>query len=408
MSGQVEEADVGALLAKLRAELAASEYGSTETEAGWVPARREAGRLAAVSGDREFFRRPGLLGRVRGLVLVPPKLVLRKLVRWYVEPIAAEQRAFNTAALRLVDDVTAWTAAQVEDVHRNLEYVHRSLDEVGRKVNDAGDLSARLERRGSELEDRLLRVERRPAAALPPRAGAQVPSATPATQAPFDYFAFEGRMREGRDEIRRRQAPYVDDFRDAGPVLDVGCGRGEFLTLLREAGVEARGVDLDADMVAFCRGEGLDVEQADAVEWLAGLEDASLGGIFGAHVVEHMPPESLVRFLSLAGTKLRPGARLVLETPNPVSLVALKHYFADLTHSQPLVPETLAFLVRQAGFQDVEIRYLSEVPEHERLRPVELPAEPQLADAQRALDANVTRLNDVVFGPQDYAVAARR
>ena len=106
-------------------------------------------------------------------------------------------------------------------------------------------------------------------------------------------------------------------------------------------------------MVAYARGEGLDVEQADALAYLEALPDASLGGIFAGQVVEHLPPAALLRLLELAAQKLRPGGLLVAETINPLSPLALRSYFADLTHAQPLVPETLA---AQAGFRDVEIR----------------------------------------------------
>jgi SAM-dependent methyltransferase len=246
-------------------------------------------------------------------------------------------------------------------------------------------------RRAVELEERLTRLERRerPAGAAP--APAPATSAAPVP----DYFAFESRMRGSTESIRERQRPYVDDFRDAAPVLDLGCGRGEFLALLREAGVEARGVDLDADMVAFARGEGLDVEQADAVQHLEALEDGSLGGVFAAQLVEHVPAPTLVRLLELAAAKLRPGGLLVAETINPLSPLALRNYYADLTHAQPLVPETLELLARQAGFGSVELRFLN-APE-ERLAE---PADPLLA-------ANVARLNELLFGPLDYAIVAR-
>ena len=128
-----------------------------------------------------------------------------------------------------------------------------------------------------------------------PRRRVQTVAAQPAAAAVPDYFAFEARMRGSTSAVRERQRAYVDDFRDAAPVLDIGCGRGEFLALLREAGVEARGIDADADMVAYARGEGLDVEQADALAYLEALEDGSLGGIFAAQVVEHLPPATLVR-----------------------------------------------------------------------------------------------------------------
>jgi 2-polyprenyl-3-methyl-5-hydroxy-6-metoxy-1,4-benzoquinol methylase len=178
-------------------------------------------------------------------------------------------------------------------------------------------------------------------------------------------------------------------------VLDIGCGRGEFLSLLREAGVEARGIDADADMVAYATGEGLDVEQADAVAYLEALDDGSLGGVFAAQVVEHLPPAALVRLLELAAAKLRPGGLLVAETINPLSPLALRSYFADLTHEQPLVPGTLVLLAEQAGFRDVDVRYANE-PE-ERLA---VPDDPLIA-------GNVRRLNELLFGPLDYAILAR-
>src|SRR5205823_2905496 len=113
-----------------------------------------------------------------------------------------------------------------------------------------------------------------------------------------DYFAFESKMRGSTEHVRRGQRAYVDDFRAAAPVLDVGCGRGELLQLLRDAGIEARGVDANADMVAYARGEGLDVTQADLFETLE--RERELGAVAALQVVEHLPPGALVRFLGLA------------------------------------------------------------------------------------------------------------
>jgi O-antigen chain-terminating methyltransferase len=242
----------------------------------------------------------------------------------------------------------------------------------------------------AEVEERLLRLERRRAEAAPTTVAAQ-----PGADAVPDYFAFESRMRGDSGEIRARQARYVEDFRDAAPVLDLGCGRGEFLALLGEAGIEARGIDADADMVAYARGEGLDVDQGDALAALGQLDDGSLGGVFAAQLLEHLPPPALVRLLELAARKLRPGGVLVAETINPLSPLALRNYFADLTHAQPLVPETLELLARQAGFAEVEKRFLNE-PE-ERLT---VPDDPVLA-------RNVRRLNELLFAPLDYAIVAR-
>jgi O-antigen chain-terminating methyltransferase len=161
-------------------------------------------------------------------------------------------------------------------------------------------------------------------------------------------------------------------------------------------------------MVAYARGEGLDVEQGDALAYLERLDDGALGGIFLGQVVEHLPPSALVRLLELSHAKLREGGVLVAETINPLSPIALRNYFADLTHAQPLVAETLALLMEQAGFRAVETRYLNAPPAEERLREVELPPEPEFDAAREALAQNVRRLNDQLFGPLDYAIVARR
>src|SRR5438552_6032266 len=385
-----EEVDVAALFARLREEVrhAPGLDVSNGFNRGIVRTRLRsvAERFWPVTAERPLERRPG----PRGALLLPVKKVLRRLMRWYVEPFAADQRAFNDSALKLVDQL-------FEEVDALFGHLARVEGELAERREDA--------RRLGELEERLTRVERRRGDGAAPVA--VTVAAQPAASAVPDYFAVGSRMRGRTEDIRERQRAYVDDFREAAPVLDLGCGRGEFLGLLREAGVEARGVDADADMVAFARGEGLDVEQGDALAALEALDEGSLGGIFLAQVVEHLPPPQLVRLLELAHAKLRPGGVLVAETINPLSPIALRNYFADLTHAQPLVAETLALLAEQAGFRAVETRYLNEPPAEERLREVELPPEAEFDPAREALAQNVRRLNDQLFGPLDYAILAR-
>jgi len=403
-----DDAEIAAIFERLRRDVAARPAPdgppgrpSTVRGDGSLPfARDQAERYWAVTAERPYLYKPGAWGRVRGLVLVPLKAVLRRLMRWYVEPGFAQQRSFNSQALRALDELSE----RIDDLTEQLAVATHELQTVLEPMPDA---LGRAETTLTELDERLLRVERRvrrpeqPAAAENGEQPPVVASVEP------DYFAFESRMRGSADLIRERQAVYAEEFRAAAPVLDIGCGRGEFLSLLREAGVEARGVDLDADMVAHCRDEGFDVERADAVGYLSGLDDGSLGGIFCAHVLEHLDSKALFRLLELAAAKLRPRGLFVAETPNPLSLVALANFSADLSHNRPLHPSTLSFLARQAGFRDVKLRFTSEPTADERLRLVPLPEEAAFAQAQRMLDADVNRLNDVVFGPQDYAVLAR-
>jgi SAM-dependent methyltransferase len=231
----------------------------------------------------------------------------------------------------------------------------RLADALTTRIEAAAARIESAERRVQELEERLLRLERRPADAAP---GTVAPQ--PRAAALPDYFAFESRLRGSTDAVRERQRPYVERLRGHTPVLDLGCGRGELLMLLRDAGVEAHGVDADADMVAFARGEGLDVEQSSAHAALEAAADASLGAVTALQLVEHLPPADIVSLLRLAHAKLGPGGVLILETINPATPEALRNYFADLTHSQPLVPETLELLVQDACFHDTEIVYLND------------------------------------------------
>ncbi|MEP6909571.1 MAG: methyltransferase domain-containing protein [Actinomycetota bacterium] len=391
------EKDVDAILARLRDEL--ENRGSGED--GGAPrlaARSEAERLWAVSADRPYLYKPGLAGRVRGLVLVPVKALTRRLMRWYVEPLAADQRAFNGAILRAIDELSERLG---RDLSRSEQGVHGALEEQGASQSAFRDRASRLL---DELEERLFRLERRPPGTKPTQAAPAASSAVP--EPAFDYFSLEMRIRGPRAGVRESQEPYVEVFKEAAPVLDVGAGRGEFLDLLREAGIEASGVELDQELVDYGRSQGLAMEHGDAVGYLETLEDGSLGGIFAAQLVEHLPPPALVGFLGLAAAKLRPGGLLVAETINPLALVALKHYFADPTHAQPLVPQTLEVLARQAGFSRTELHFLHVPPPEERLQPVDLPQGAEFDGARAALARNVELLNTVVFGAQDYALHA--
>jgi 2-polyprenyl-3-methyl-5-hydroxy-6-metoxy-1,4-benzoquinol methylase len=407
-----DERDVAAIVARLRDEVEArgNEGGKRAAPVrSRLVARTEAERLWAVTAERPYLAKPGLAGKARGLLLMPVKAVLRRLMRWYVEPLATDQRAFNAALLRSLDELSERLGGDLAQAQGDLAQAQVDLSATlkGQRAETAAETAAlrdRLTRLVDELEERVYRLERRPTA-TPASAEAPVP-AEAVSPPPFDYFSLEMRIRGTRADVRERQQIYVDAFKDAAPVLDVGAGRGEFLELLGEAGVESRGIELDEELVEYGRSQGLAVDRADAVSYLEGLADGSLGGIFAAQLVEHLPPAALVRFLTLAAAKLRPDGLLVAETINPLSLVALKHYFADPTHAQPLVPQTLEVLARQAGFRRSELRFLNEPADEERLRAVDLPAGSEFDAARAALSRNVELLNTVVFGPQDYALHA--
>ena len=214
------------------------------------------------------------------------------------------------------------------------------------------------------------------------------------------YLHFEDAFRGAREDICRRVSVYVPKFREAGagteqsPILDLGCGRGELIEVLRSEGLKARGVDENEAAVEACRALQLDVTRGDMFETLRKLADGSLGGLTALHVVEHLPYPLVLLLLDEALRVLQPGGLLVLETPNPMNiLVGASTFYVDPTHRNPVHPQTLRYLCEARGFVQVDTLMLH----------------PYGAEIHVAEDSDVARrFNQYFHGPQDYAVLARR
>ena len=164
-------------------------------------------------------------------------------------------------------------------------------------------------------------------------------------------------FRGEREFIADRQRIYVPFFSDSQRVADLGSGRGEFLDLLAEAGIEAEGVEQDGSSVRACRRRGLAVRQQDALAFLEETEPASLDGVFSAQLIEHIDPVRLHHMVVLARRILRPGGTFIAETVNPENYEALKTFHVDLTHQRPIFPQVLLQLCWEAGFESARIFY---------------------------------------------------
>jgi O-antigen chain-terminating methyltransferase len=235
-------------------------------------------------------------------------------------------------------------------------------------------------------ELRLIRQRAAPAVWTPPIAG------EPKDAAPLDYTRFAERFRGPEERVKAGQRIYLDRFAGRREVLDIGCGRGEFLELMREAGIPAVGIDLNVECVALCRDKGLEARAADLFAYLEDLPEGSLDGIFCAHLVEHLPPERLPRMIQLCATRLARGGAIAIETPNPECLAIFATYFyLDPTHVRPVPRQLLEFYFAEHGLGVVEFRKLS-------------PA----VDGMPALASLPEDFRDAFFGGLDYALIGQK
>jgi glycosyltransferase involved in cell wall biosynthesis/SAM-dependent methyltransferase len=359
----------------LRAERAAIDIRHThspEAAARIIEARVAEGRADELV---HRLRAPDSPGSIRLHHLVglggPPvnkesrqaKELARRAYMLALHPYIRYQHDVNANATRALDELTTdireqlvealgldqRLTARVADLEQRLAEHNAALRQVERKQAGADDLVSAARATPYMSDDRLSRRE-------DPLLGKTLGFRAAEGEAGEGYRDFEDLFRGDEEFIRDRQRVYLDLIGDREPVFDAGCGRGEFLDLLNGAGKAFVGVDLDPTMVERCREKGYEtVELGDAVEVLERTEPGSLGAIFSAQVVEHMPFEALQRFLELGLSRLEPGGLMIAETVNPHSARALKAFWVDPTHQHPLFPEVLLSLCETIGYTSGDV-----------------------------------------------------
>jgi SAM-dependent methyltransferase len=272
----------------------------------------------------------------------------------------------------------------VQDVRRNSDAVAESVRALGVK----------LEREISSVR-RSLAVGPVAAQAEGPDADVSVPvpdQAAPGGPPRFDYVRFEEYYRGSVEDIRGRQRYYLPWFAACRRVVDLGCGRGEFVELLAGNGIPVTGVDRNPEMVRVCTGRGLSVVEGGIVEYLGATPVGGVDGIFSAQVVEHMGPDQIIELVALCQRAMTPGGVIAIETVNPDCDTAMRNFYLDPTHIRPVPARMLRFILESAGFQVEAMVFSAPCPG--------VVAEPHLSVREGWPDA--VRLY------QDYAVIAHR
>lgn len=307
---------------------------------------------------------------VIGKCIVFSKKVVRKLLKiflgWYINPILEQQSKLNKELYDTMTVVRELLRIQEEN-HIKFRKMKRYQDYTLNRLNVTCDLN---------LLDKYT----------------------------LDYMEFENQFRGNNDDIKNIQRRYIHYYMNNANVLDIGCGRGEFLELLRDNGITAKGIDTYLPFVDLCKAKGLDVENEDALTYLNKLPDNSLGGIFMAHVVEHLSNDYLIAIINVAYQKLMDGCYFILETPNSENLSTFNFFYSDLDHIKPVHYLTLEFLFKEVGYTDV-MRYNNDETKFP-IRFNEIKGE-NIENIEE-FNTGIRHANEFLFGYRDYTLIAKK
>lgn len=286
------------------------------------------------------------------------KKVIRKLTRWYIDDIVNQQVEYNASVTRHLNE----SQYVIQYLYNQNKEIKKSMYNLEEKYQKAVDEKNKFSNFWDEF-----------------------------------YVEFENKFRGDNETIKKRLSFYLPHFEGRKMVVDIGCGRGEFLQLLKNNNIPSIGVDSNLKMVELCKINNLNVIHKDGMEYLNEIPDSSVDGIFASQVVEHLSLDKLIEFIDLCFKKLKLGGCLALETINPLSLGVYSYsLYMDPTHIKPVHPATLRFILENRGFDVKPIQFLNHFGEEYKLRLTE-----EMDDITRY---NINKINEAIYGAQDYAL----
>lgn len=326
--------------------------------------------------------------------------MLRPLFRRAIAVDTDRQKNFNVAVLDLLGDIRREIVALRNDLKHDIGAVQmdmRQADEaMATEVARLRDLRSIAAKRNDALIAAIDQKIESVAARLRDLTTPVLTTDNRQLTTDFVYRRLEDALR-GQVDVEA----YVQRAKDNPPVLDIGCGRGEFLEACRQAGIDARGFDINERSVADLQKRGLAATLAGVPECFEGIKHGSIGSVLAMHVVEHLPVDHLFALFAQAARVLRPGGLLMIETPNAESIaVSASDFWRDPTHLAPRHPAALTLLAREHGFSIEEIGAIHPLPEGNAIDP----SDDDPPSLRRVIDV----VNERLFAPQDLRLILRR
>lgn len=305
---------------------------------------------------------------IYGKFLVRSRELILGEIRRYVDPTTWKQREFNSSIVKILNDITG-----------KLKGTSSQIDE---KIAESQSIII------SQILDKITQSQ---------------------SMKGINHIVFEEKVRGSREYTRKKQSKFIKYFESCTNVLDIGCGRGEFLELLKEHRISGCGIDVDEDMIEYCRSLKLDAEKMDAISYLNLLNDDSLDGIFVDQVVEHLAPSYLINMIGLCYLKMKVGAKIIIGTVNPLSMVCLASFHKDMSRGKPVHPDTLKFIMQSAGYIEPVTQFYDPIEECQRLKLIDATGlkenEKQITET---INQNTEILNSLIYGPQYYAIIGKK
>ncbi len=358
--------------------------------------------------------------RKLGKLIVFIKRFIRKAIHvflgWYIKPILDKQTDYNGKAINAVNLLRQITSLQKQRIDELTRIIHDLEDKISNiKNSDIHDLDNKITNLENgvigDLKSKISNLESGAINDLKLKMDYALDRLNVTCDInllknnQMDYFKFEDTFRGKRENVKEIQRAYVPYFRGVdGIILDIGCGRGEFLELMYENGIPAYGIDIYDGFIDYCRERGFNVEKSDALTYLNKLQNCSLGGIFMSQVIEHLPNDYILALVRTAYQKLKPGCYFIVETPNPGCLAALSEFNIDLSHIRPIHYKTLEFILKESHFSSVE-RYHAE----QTLYPVSAKhIQGSGIDNADEFNQGIDFINNLLFSYRDYTIVAKK